>query len=102
MKCLPFLAVSIAVFLAAAPAGAQFAAQNDAKYLATIKAVANYKINDEETLQQVESLRQNQVFNAKLQKMLNKLSNRRSKDSKNKQVLDILQKAGKDIYNLLD
>ena len=71
-------------------------------YMATPKAVVNYKINDEENLQQVESLRQNKMFNAKLQRMLNKLSNKRSKDTTNQKVLDILEKAGKDIYNLLD
>ena len=70
--------------------------------MATLKAVVNYKINDEENLQQVESLRQNKMFNAKLQRMLNKLSNKRSKDTTNQKVLDILEKAGKDIYNLLD
>ena len=36
-------AFTIAVFLQT-PAQAQYAAQNDAKYLATIKAVADYKI----------------------------------------------------------
>ena len=92
----------MALALSAKTAGAQYSAQNDAMYLATIKAVANYKINDEETIQQVESLRQNKMFNAKLQRMLNKLSNKRSKDTTNQKVLDILEKAGKDIYNLLD
>ena len=98
----PFFIAVIALALSSQTANAQYSAQNDAMYLATIKAVANYKINDEETLQQVESLRQNKMFNAKLQRMLNKLSNKRSKDTTNQKVLDILEKAGKDIYNLLD
>ena len=101
MKFLFFMVV-MDLALCSQTDNAQYSAQNDAMYLATIKAVANYKINDEETLQQVESLRQNKMFNAKLQRMLNKLSNKRSKDTTNQKVLDILEKAGKDIYNLLD
>ena len=79
-KLIYTVAFTIAVFLQT-PAQAQYAAQNDAKYLATIKAVADYKINDEENLQGVEALRQNRAFNEKLQKMLNKLSNKRTKDT---------------------
>lgn len=101
MKFRCFLAVAMMI-MAAPQAKAQYSAQNDAMYMATLKAVVNYKINDEENLQQVESLRQNKMFNAKLQRMLNKLSNKRSKDTTNQKVLDILEKAGKDIYNLLD
>lgn len=100
-KLIYTVAFTIAVFLQT-PAQAQYAAQNDAKYLATIKAVADYKINDEENLQGVEALRQNRAFNEKLQKMLNKLSNKRTKDTTNHRVLQILEQAGKDIYNLLD
>lgn len=78
-----------------------FSAQQDAVHLAVIKAVANYKIDDEETVKDVNNLRQNQRFNLQLQKMLNKLSNSRTKDSKNRQVLKILDRAGKDIYDIL-
>ncbi len=52
------------------PASAQFAAQNEAKYIATLKAVVNYKIDDEENLSAVESLRENKMFNLKLQRMV--------------------------------
>ena len=51
---------------------AQYSASKDAQYLAVVKAVANYKINDEENLRQVEKLRENEAFNRKLQKMLEK------------------------------
>lgn len=97
-----FCLTLFSLILNLAPAYAQFAAQNDAKYLATIKAVADYKINDEENLSSVEDLRQNRAFNEKLQRMLNKLSNQKTKDTTNRKVLQILEKAGKDIYNLLD
>ena len=83
-------------------ASAQFSAQKDAQYIATLKAVVNYKINDEENLKDIESLRQNQAFNQKLQRMLNKLQNTRTKNTTNRRVQQILEKAGQDIYRLLD
>ena len=67
----------LALFLFTGVANAQFAASKDAQYLAVVKAVANYKIDDEENLRQVEELRDNEKFNNKLQKMLDKLSNKR-------------------------
>lgn len=100
MKILPLIiAVSV---LSAGNANAQYTASKDAQYLAVIKAVANYKINDEENLRQVEKLRENEKFNRKLQKMMEKLSNNRTKDTTNRKVLQILERAGKDIYDLLD
>ena len=84
------------------PAYAQFSASKDAQYLATIKAVANYKIEDEELQRDIAKVRQNKAFNEKLQKMLDKLNNRRTKDAKNRKVLKILEEAGEQIYNLLD
>lgn len=80
---------------------AQYSAQNDAVYMATLKAVADYKIGDEENLKDVENLRANQRFLLDLRKMLDKLSNRRSKNSTNTRVYNILLKAGKEIYNEL-
>lgn len=80
---------------------AQYSASKNAEYLATIKAVANYKINDEEELENVERLRQNKAFNLKLQKMMNKLQNSRTKNSDNKRILKILEDAGEQIYNIL-
>ena len=62
---------------------AQYAADKDAVYLATVKAVADYKINDEETLAGVNRLRQDSNFNKKLYEMLQKLDNSRTKDGKN-------------------
>lgn len=94
--------IAVAVFLGTNSAEAQYSSQKEAQYLATLKAVVNFKIDDEERLKDVEALRQNQSFNRKLQRMLNKLSNARTKNSTNRQVLKILEKAGEDIYKLLD
>lgn len=96
----PLLAWSVVV--GAQDAYAQFSAQKDAQYIATLKAVVNYKINDEENLKDIENLRQNQAFNQKLQKMLNKLQNTRTKNTTNRKVQQILEKAGQDLYRLLD
>ena len=96
----PLLAWSVIV--GAQDAYAQFSAQKDAQYLATLKAVVNYKINDEENLKDIESLRQNQAFNQKLQNMLNKLQNTRTKNTTNRKVQQILEKAGQDLNRLLD
>lgn len=96
-----FQAVLGAILLMIGVAKAQYSAQNDAAYMATLKAVADYKISDEENLKDVEALRSNQRFLLDLRKMLDKLSNRRSKNSTNTRVYKILLKAGKEIYNEL-
>lgn len=99
---LSHLLPALAVVFCAGSASAQFSAQKDAQYLATLKAVVNYKIDDEENVRDVEKLRQNQAFNRKLQRMLDKLQNTRTKNTTNRKVLQILEKAGEDIYRLLD
>lgn len=96
---------TLIIFLGAAifatSAQAQYSSTKNAQYLATIKAVANYKINDEEEFRNVEKLRQDARFNEKLQTMLNKLQNSKTKNSDNKRILKILEDAGKEIYDIL-
>lgn len=100
MKYIPLFLLLIGVAVSG-NAAAQYASQMDAAYLATIKAVADYKINDEENLKQVNELRENEQFNKKLAKMLEQLNNKRTKTGKNRQVYQILQRAGKEIYDIL-
>lgn len=100
MKKISFLLV-IFVLLSSA-ANAQYAAQREAAYMATLKAVTDYKINDEDNLRNVEDLRENERFKRDLMKMLSKLSNSYTKNSTNIRVYKILLKAGKDIYNELN
>lgn len=83
-------------------ANAQYASQKDASYVATLKAVLDFKMGDEENLKNLNALREDQRFNQKLANMLTKLSNNRSKDGKNSKIYKILIKAGKDIYNELN
>lgn len=96
------LAVAALGVLAAGCAAAQYSAQNEAKYIATLRAVVNYKIDDQENIRDIEALRQNRQFNEKLQRMLDKLSNERTKDAKNRRVLKVLEQAGEEIYKILD
>lgn len=100
MKKISFLLV-IFVLLSSAT-NAQYAAQKEAAYMATLKAVTDYKINDEDNLRNVEDLRENERFKRDLMKMLSKLSNSHTKNSTNIRVYKILLKAGKDIYNELN
>lgn len=100
MKNLPFFAFLLS-YMIVGSANAQFTSQNDAAYLATIKAVSDYKIDDEEDIKNVEKLRQDERFNRKLSKMLAKLSNSKNKDAKNRRVYNILKRAGKEIYDEL-
>ena len=83
-------------------ANAQYASQKDASYIATLKAVLDYKMNDEENLSELDALRENERFKQKLAIMMSKLSNNRSKNSTNNRIYKILIKAGKDIYNELN
>ncbi len=97
-----FYVILFSVFFVSNNTFAQYSSSKNAQYLATIKAVANYKIDDEEEIVQVEKLRENSNFNRKLQNMMTKLSNSRNKDSKNRRILQILEDAGKEIYNILE
>ena len=63
--------------------------------------MADYKINDEESIAGVNRLRQDHGFNKKLYEMLQKLDNSRTKNAKNNRIYKILLRAGKDIYDEL-
>lgn len=96
------LILTLSLFCLAPSAQAQMSATKDAQYIAVLRAVVNYKIDDEENIRNIERLREDRRFNEKVQKMLDKLSNDRSKNTTNRRVLQILEQAGKDLYNLLD
>ena len=97
-----FYLILFALLLQIPCASAQYATQKDASYLATLKAVLDFKMNDEENLKNIEELRANKKFNNKLLAMMRKLSNGKSKNAKNDKIYKILIKAGKDIYNELN
>lgn len=94
--------IVLLALLCAYPAQAQYSASKKAQYVATLKAVTNYKIEDEEIIRDIEKLRENRSFTEDLQRKLDKLSNRRTKDGTNRKILKILENAGEQIYKLLD
>ena len=94
--------VFLILVLLASPVQAQFSASKNAQHIAILKAVVNYKINDSDIERDVEDLRENKRFIDKLQKMMGKLDNGRTQDSTNRKVMKILEKAGEEIYKLLD
>ena len=100
MKILPII-LAVAT-LAAGDVNAQYSASKEAQYLAIVKAVADFKIDDEEHLRKMEKLRENEKFNRDLYSMIQKLDNSRSKDATNRKVLQILENAGKQLQELLD
>lgn len=75
---------------------------DDAIYLATLKAVLDYKMNDEQNLENLQTLREDEEFNQKLRKILSKLSNNRQKPFKDRRIYEMLIKDGKAIYNELN
>ena len=101
MKIL-YSVLALATVFFVTTAQAQYSAQKEAVYMATLKAVTDYKMNDEENINELEQLRENQRFNKELQKMIEKLSNRRTKNSINAKVYRILLQAGKDLYKELN
>ena len=92
LSCL-FLGVQVA------DAMAQSATLNKAKYVATLKVVAEHKLNDDDLTKDLAKLRQSKKFKQDLNKMVEKLDNSRPSEAKNRKVMQILERAGREIYN---
>ena len=82
-------------------ASAQLSYLNKAKYMTTLKVVADYKLGDEEIADDVDKLREHKAFNQELSKMLKKIDNSKASTAKNRKILKILEQAGREIYNEL-
>ncbi len=80
---------------------AQAAALNKAKYVTILKVVADHKMEDKELQPDVNQLRESDRFQQDLRKMLAKLDNSRPSEAKNRRVMRILERTGKEIYDLL-
>ena len=101
MKKFCIFLMLLAVFFCK-PTLAQYSAQKEEVYMATLKAVTDYKMDDEENIKDLDQLRENERFNKELHKMIEKLSNRRTKNSTNIRVYRILLQAGKELYRELN
>ena len=74
---------------------------NQAKYLATLQVVSKHKLNDESVVDDVNKLRKYEKFENELSKMVGKLDNSRPNEGRNKKIMRILERAGREIYNEL-
>ncbi|MCM1322653.1 MAG: hypothetical protein NC218_00525 [Acetobacter sp.] len=80
---------------------AQTAALNKAKYVAVLKVITDHKMNDAELKPDVDKLREYERFQDDLRKMMAKLDNSRPNEAKNRRIMRILEKTGKQIYDEL-
>lgn len=87
--------------LFAGQAYAQAATLNKAKYVTVLKVIADHKMDDAELRPDVDKLREHERFNQELHKMIAKLDNSKPNEAKNRRVMRILEKSGKEIYDIL-
>lgn len=80
---------------------AQMASLSDAKYMAVLKVVVNYKMGAEEISRDLDRLRESERFKRELEKIVDKLDNSKTSDATNRRIMRILEQAGKDVYNEL-
>ena len=82
-------------------AQAQNAALNKAKYVTVLKVITDHKMNDAELKPDVDKLREYDRFEKDLRKMMAKLDNSRPNEAKNRRIMRILERTGKEIYDEL-
>ncbi len=82
-------------------AHAQLASLNKAKYVTVLKVITDHKMNDAELKPDVDKLRETDRFKNDLYKMMAKLDNSRPSEAKNRRIMRILERAGKEIYDEL-
>ena len=75
--------------------------QGEAFNLMVVQEVATYKLGDEGLEKEIDGLKNNSEYYTKLEKIKKKLSNSKFSDSKNKEIMRILNDAGRRINNLL-
>ena len=75
--------------------------QREARNIMVVHAVANYKLGDEKLAKQFEKVEDNAEFERKMQQIMENLNNNRLRNSKNREVIRILNDAGNKLYNLL-
>lgn len=96
------LFVFVLSLLMTSSAEAQFAAQRDASHMIIVRVISEAKMEDQEFIRDIEDLRENQQFNRRLERMLGQISNERTKNARNREVVRILQQAGRDIERALN
>ncbi len=87
--------------MVAMSAYAQTAALNKAKYVAVLKVITDHKMNDAELKPDIDKLREYDRFQQDLRKMMAKLDNSKPSEAKNRRIMRILERTGKEIYDEL-
>ena len=72
-----------------------------ARNLLLLKEVLDYKLKDETLSAEVSRLQQNREFNKQLLQALKKLDNKKNRNSKDQEIINILNDSGNRIYNSL-
>lgn len=80
---------------------AQSAALNKPKYVTVLKVILDHKMKDAELMPDVDKLRESERFKKELLKMIDKLDNSRPSEAKNRRIMRILERTGKEIYDEL-
>ena len=75
--------------------------EKKARNILIVKQVADFKIGDEKLTKDFETVESTREFERKMEKIMENLSNRKMRDSKNREVINILNEAGDKLYNLL-
>lgn len=87
--------------MAAISVYAQTASLNKAKYVTVLKVITDHKMNDAEMKPDVNKLREYDRFQQDLRKMMAKLDNSKPSEAKNRRIMRILERTGKEIYDEL-
>lgn len=96
-----FVLVFCFVLGAASCAMAQTSSLNKAKYVTVLKVIAEHKMGDQDLAADVDKLRKYDKFKKELVKMMNELDNSKPNEVKNRKIIKILERAGKEIYDEL-
>lgn len=75
--------------------------ERTARNILIVKEVADFKLDDEKLQDEFAKVANSREYAQKMQRIMDKLSNKKLRNTKNKEVIRILDEAGKKIYNLL-
>lgn len=75
--------------------------EKKARNILVVKQVADFKIGDEKLAKDFEMVESTKEFERKMAKIMENLSNKKMRDYKNREVINILNEAGDKLYNLL-
>lgn len=75
--------------------------QKTARNIMIVREVSGFKIGDEQLSQEIAALEDNREYEQKMQRIRDQLSNDKRRNSKNQEIIRILNEAGNKIYNLL-